>query len=370
MLRINCAFFFAVLSAALLLILQPTVAQPSITESPLLSAEAAQLLEHIKTRVTEYDTQFKSGEVEFTITLSEPIRERKNFFERLLTGLRNILMRPPKEEKVPLYEEKGFWHIIYLFDGEREFYDIKARKKMELNGKPLPDWKETYHQYLVDGETLHIRERTDSGWKRGPPQAKSSRPFRAEFNPRWWSWPPHGFSFEKYIRSFDPVDVETVEINGTSYYYLRLYRKAEGKLDSAWTREIRMDVQKDYHATRLIGYGRRTFEVTEVHEDGTHIASWSSEELSLDRKTYQLTQYEPAVWFPKIVTEEQFHGIPMDKIFPDTPKAEFLLMMSETLIPEAAHKEYLTWPQRKRVMQVQRAAFNIPIAEEDLRFSD
>ena len=367
---INHAFYCALLSAALLFIVQPTLAQRPVIEQHPLSDEAAQLLEHIKTKAAEYDAQFKSGEVEFTITLSERIHERKTFLERLSTRLQNILMRPPKEEKVPSYEEKGFWYIVYRFDGEREFYDVKTRRKMELNGESLQDWKETYYQYLVDGETLHIRERTGKRWKRYPPQAKSSRLFRHEFNPRWWSWPPHGFSFEKYIRLFDPVDVETFEINGTPYYYFRLYRKAEGKLDSARTREIWMDAQKGYHATRLIEYGRRTFEVTEVHEDGTHIASRSSEVLSLNRKTYQLMQYESAVWFPKVVSEEQFHGISMDKILPDTPETEFPLMMSETIIPEAAHKEHLTWPQRKRVMQVQRAAFNIPIVEEDLRFSD
>ena len=367
---INQAFCCALLSAVFLFSVQPTVAQPPIIEQHSLSDEATQLLKHIKTKVAEYNAQFKSGEVEFTITLSERIHERKTFLERLSAGLRNILMRPPKEEKIPSYEEKGFWYIVYRFDGEREFYDVKARRKMELNGESLQDWKETYYQYLVDGETLHTQERTDNGWKRYPLQSKSSRLLRPEFNPRWWSWPPHGFSFEKYIRLFGPVDVETVESNGTPYYYLRLHRKAEGKLDSARTREIWMDAQKGYHATRLIGYGRRTLDITEVRRDGTRIASWPSEELSLDRKTYQLAQYESELWFPKIVTEEQFHGISMDKIFPEMPEAEFPLMMSETLIPEAAHKEYLTWPGRKKVMQVHRAAFNIPIAEEDLRFSD
>ena len=368
-LSITHAFYCVLLSTALFFIGQPTVAQLPITEPHLLSDEAAQLLEHIKTKAVEYDAQFKSGEVEFTITLSERIHERKTFLERLSAGLRNILMQPPKKEKIPSYEEKGFWYIVYRFDGEREFYDVKTRRKMELNGESLQDWKQTYYQYLVDGETLHIRERAGNEWKRYPLQAKSSRLFRPEFNPRWWSWPPHGFSFEKYIRLFGPIDVETVQINGAPYYYLRLHRKAKGKHDSARTREIWMDVQKGYHATRLIGYGRRTFEITEVREDGTRIASWASEELSLDRKTYQLAQYESGLWFPKIVTEEQFH-ISMNTIFPEMPEAEFPLMMSETLIPEAAHKEYLTWPQRKRVMQVQRAAFNIPIAEEALRFSD
>ena len=121
-LSINHAFYCALLSAALLFIGQPTVAQSPKIEQPSLSDEAAQLLEHIKTKVAEYDAQFKSGEVEFSITLRQKIPQRTDLFEELLGWFQNILMRTPKAEKIPSYEEKGSWDIIYRFDGEREFY--------------------------------------------------------------------------------------------------------------------------------------------------------------------------------------------------------------------------------------------------------
>ena len=79
---INHVFCCALLSAVFLFSVQPTVAQPPIIEQHSLSDEATQLLKHIKTKVAEYDAQFKSGEVEFTITLSERIHERKTFLER------------------------------------------------------------------------------------------------------------------------------------------------------------------------------------------------------------------------------------------------------------------------------------------------
>ena len=353
-LSVNHAFCRVLLSTALLFTVQPTIAQPPITEPHPLSDEAAQLLEHIKTKAAEYNAQFKSGEVEFSITLSQKIPQRTNPFKDFLGWLQNAVTQSPKKEKIPLYEDKGVWHIIYRFDGEREFYDVKVRKKMELNGEPLRDWQETHYQYLRDGKTLHIRKRTDS--------AKASQHFENEFNPRWWGWPPEGLTFGRFIRGYDPIDVKTVETDNTRYHYLRLYRKMQQGSDKAWTREIWVDPQKDYHATRIMQYGRLA---TEIDPQGT-----LKESFFLIRNTYQLAQYEPGIWFPKKATQELFDGGLMEEILPDTPESEYPVIMSETLIPQSFREKKLTWPWTKTVMQVHRAAFNIPIAEEDLRFSD
>ena len=337
---------------------QPIIAQSSTP----LSDEATQLLEHIKTKVTEYNAQFKSGEIEFSITLHQKIPQRTDIFENLLGWFQNILTRTPKEEKAPSYEENGVWRIIYRFDGEREFYDVKARKKMELNGEPLPDWQEAHYQYLTDGKTLYIRKQTDSGWKRHLLQSKASQHFENEFNPRWWGWPPEGLTFGRFIRGYDPVDIKTVKINDTPYHYLRLYKKARQGTDKSWTREIWTHPQKDYHATRVIQYARLA---TEIDRQGT-----LREAFFLTRTTYQVTQYEPGIWFPKTVTQEDFNGGLMEEILPDTPESEYPVIMSEALIPQSFREEKLTWPWRKVTVQVHRAAFNIPIAEEDLRFPD
>lgn len=365
-LSINHAFCRVLLGTALLFIVQPTVAQPPITEPHSLSDEAAQLLEHIKTKAAEYDAQFKSGEIEFSITLSQKIPQGTDvtdILEDLFGWFRNILKQPPAKEKTSLYEDKAVWHIIYRFDGEREFYDVKARKKMELNGRPLRDWQETHYQYLINSKTLHIRERTGNGWKRHPPQSKSSQHLESAFKPRGWGWhPEEGPTFRRFIRGYDPIDVKTVETDNTRYHYLRLYRKLQQGSDKAWTREIWMHPQKDYHAIRMIQYGRLA---TEIDRQGT-----LREAFFLTRNTYQLAQYEPGIWFPKKVTQEHFNGGLMEEILPDTPDSEYPVIMSETLIPQSFREEKLIWPWTRTIMQVHRAAFNIPIAEEDLRFSD
>ena len=212
-------------------------------------------------------------------------RKERTLFENLLGWFQNTLMRTPKKEKAPSYEEKGVWYIIYRFDGEREFYDVKARKKMELDGRPLRDWQETHYQYLIDGKTLRMRERTDSGWKRDPLQVTSSQLFEDKFNPHWWGRLPHGLTFRSFIRKHDPIDIKTVKTDGTQYHYLGLYRKAQQGSDKDWTHEIWIHPQKDYHATRVIQYGRLA---TEIDPQGT-----LKEAFFLIRKTYQLTQYEP-----------------------------------------------------------------------------
>lgn len=353
-LRINYAFLFVLLCATRFATPPAAVAQQPITEPPELSPKAIQLLEHLKTGIAAYNTKFKSGTVEFSITLSEP---------------RTFPI--PRGTQNPPYEDQGYWHITYRFDRERQFYDVKARKKMELNGEPLPNWKETRYQYQIQAKTLYLREQIGTEWRQHPHQKMPSLLFKEQFNPRWWSWPPHGFTFEKFIRLFPTVDVQSVEIKGTPHYYLKLYYKAQKESDTTTTREIWMDPQKDYHATRMIAYGRRTHRTLEVHPDGTHhIFLPPVEGLRITRKTYQLAQYEPGIWFPKTVREEQFHGFPMDGIFPHTPEAEYPIIMSEALIPKATLAEHLTWPNRKKTIQVHSAVFNIPIAEKNLRFSD
>ncbi|MDE0400944.1 MAG: hypothetical protein OXL96_24385 [Candidatus Poribacteria bacterium] len=82
-LSINHTFCCALLSAALLFIVQSTVAQSPIIEPYPLSDEAAELLAHIKTKVAEYNAQFKSGEIEFSITLSQKIPQRTDVLENL-----------------------------------------------------------------------------------------------------------------------------------------------------------------------------------------------------------------------------------------------------------------------------------------------
>ena len=309
-----------------------------LTLRPPLSAKATQLLEDIKTGTAAYNAKLKSGEVEFSITLNERIRQQeKNFFERFFAA---------KEKEEVQYEEQGFWYITYRFDGDRHFYDIKMRKKIELNGKSLRDWHGMHFQYRMDGKTLYFREKPDTEWQQlfshkeiplGDKEIPSDV-FEAEFNPRWWSWPPWGFEQEKLIRIFKPVSVQQVNVEGVPNYFLTLQRT---DFDSIRTTEIWLDPQKAYRPTRILAHRRSLPQVFIRRRDGELRPLPREESHDLTTYTHQLAQFEPGIWFPKTVTVENLS-----------------VVGDEDKQPAPAY--------RKTIMQIHRAVFNIPISEEAL----
>ena len=307
-----------------------------LTLRPSLSAEATQLLEDLITGTAAYNAKLKSGEIEFSITLSERIRQEKSFLERLFGWGRNLLMPSEKEKEEIQYEDQGYWHITYRFDGDRHFYDVKARKKTELNGASLPNWEETHHQYRRLGETLHFRANTDTAWKRHPPTPSST--FEEEFNPRWWSWPPWGFELKKLIRIFKPINVQQVNVEGIQHNFLTLQRT---DLDVTRTFEIWLDPQKAYQSTRILTHRKSIVKIVEERPDGKLIPLPPEREYRLTSYTYQLAQFEPDIWFPKTVTMEHSYVIG-----------------DEDKQPPPVH--------RRTTMQVHRAVFNIPISEKEL----
>lgn len=313
-----------------------------LTRRPPLSAEATQLLEDIKAGTAAYNAKLKSGEVEFSITLNQRIRQQeKNFFEHFLGWV-----MPSEEKEEVRYEEQGFWYITYRFDGDRHFYDIKMRKKRELNGKPLRDWHGMHFQYRMDGKTLYFREKPDTEWqqqsrhKMGPPWGKEipSDVFEAEFNPRWWSWPPWGFKLANLIRTFKPISVQQVNVEGVPHAFLTLQRT---DFDSIRTTEIWLDPQKAYRPTRILAHDLSLPEVFIRSRDGELRPRPREESHDLTTYTHQFAQFEPNIWFPKTVTVESLSG-----------------GGDEDKQPAPAH--------RKTIMQVHRAVFNIPILEKAL----
>ena len=309
-----------------------------LTLRPPLSAEATQLLEDIKTGTVVYNTKLKSGEVEFSITLNERIRqEKKNFFERFFAS---------EEKEEVQYEEQGYWYITYRFDGDRHFYDIKVRKKRELNGRPLQNWHGMHFQYRRDGRTQYFREKPDTEWQQQFPH-KMEHPwgkeipsdvFEAEFNPRWWSWPPWGFKLEKLIRTFKPISVQQVNVEGTPHYFLTLQRT---EFDATRTKEIWLNPQKAYRPTRILAHRRSVFQAF-IEEKPGELTPLPPEKVhALTSYTHQFAQFEPGIWFPKTVTVEN------SSVADDEDKQ-----------PAPAY--------RKATMQVHRAVFNIPISEEEL----
>ena len=309
-----------------------------LTLRPPLSAEATQLLEDIKTGTVAYNAKLKSGEVEFSITLNERIRqEKKNFFERFFAS----------EEKAEVeYEEQGYWYITYRFDGDRHFYDIKMRKKRELNGKPLQNWHGMHFQYRMDGRTLYFREKPDTEWQqqsthKGRPPWGVDIPsdiFEAEFNPRWWSWPPWGFKLTHLIRIFKPISVQQVNVEGAPHYFLTLQRT---EFDATRTTEIWLDPQKAYRPIRILAH-RRSVSQAFIEEKPGELTPLPPEKVhALTSYTHEFAQFEPGIWFPKTVTVEN------SSVVDDEDKQ-----------PAPAY--------RRTTMQVHRAVFNIPISEEAL----
>lgn len=309
-----------------------------LTLRPPLSAEATELLEDIKTGTAAYNAKLKSGEVEFSITLNKRIQQQeKNFFERLFAA---------KEKGEVKYEEQGYWYITYRFDGDRHFYDVKIRKKSELNGKPLRDWHGMHFQYRMDDKVQYFREKPDAEWqqqfshKMEPPWNKEipSDVFEAEFDPRWWSWPPWGFELEKLIRIFKPISVQQVNLEGTPHDFLTLQRT---DFDSMRTDEIWLDPQKAYRPTRILAHRRSLTSVFIEGRDGKVRPLPREKVHALTSYTHQFAQFEPGIWFPKTVIMEN------TSVVGDEDKQ-----------PAPAY--------RKTTMQVHRAVFNIPMSEEAL----
>lgn len=317
-----------------------------LTLRPPLPAEATQLLEDIISGTTSYNTRFKSGEVEFSITMNQAIRQRKNDLERFLTWGRNFLRRPKKEKAEIQYEEQGYWYITYRFDRDRHFYDVKMRKKRELNGKPLRNWHGRHFQYQMDDRVLYFREKADTEWqqqarhKARPPwrQDIPSDVFEEQFNPRRWSRPPWGSTFTRMIHSYKPVDVQRVNVERVPHDLLTLQRTDP---DATYTIEIWLAPRKAYRPTQILAHRRSLTSVFIEGRDGKARPLPREETYHLTSHTYQFAQFEPGIWFPKTVTVE-----------------DSSVVGDEDKHPPQVH--------RKTIMQVHRAVFNIPISEEAL----
>ena len=297
----------------------------------VLPTEARQLLAHIMTGTEVHKAKLKSGVIEFSITLSQATD--KPLPADAVTYMENGHQ----------YEETGYWHITYTFDGERRLYEVKTRHKMEFHGHSLEDWQETHHQYRLLRSLLHIWENTGTEWKKYPPQTVSSRSLKPHFNPHWWSWPLWNLRLTDLFRFFKPVDVQQVNVDNSSHYLLTGRRS--GPVDSDI--EIWLDPEKDYLPTRVLTHNRSILGVAPVETpDEPSKPIRLEKEYTLTRYTYQIEKFAPDIWFPKTVTREVSFSTTNEKQHP---------------LPIL----------RKTVMQVHRAVFNIPIAEEDLgRISD
>lgn len=324
-----CKVLLLLLCMMLCNVLQPALSQKTeansydtnTTSFTTLSEEATQLLKQINFGTLDYNSKLKSGMIKFSLNLEQ--------MENIQRSL----------------EKKGVWNITYRFDGKREFYDIKIRKKMELNGAPLPNWQETHLQYQIEGKKLYVRQKNRTGWKKYSPQTVPSPFFKPEFNPFWWNWPIWNLTLAQLNSGYQFVDIQQVQWENTPHYHLTLKRRVDTH-ESKNTLEIWLDPQKGFQPTQMLAHRRYVQKPFQPHKEEP--ASVQSEKMySLVRYTYQLAQLKPNIWFPKLVTmEKSGEMLEVDK------KPQSLPIF------------------RKITMQVDKVVFNIPIDEKDLRFPD
>ncbi len=285
-----------------------------------LSEESAKLLKQIRKGVVDYNKKLKSGKVEFTLTLRQRLKVQEQ-----------------KDKKVE-FENVGTWNIVYNFEGTRHFYDVRIRKKMEFNGEPLPNWTEKRYQFQIENKKMLMREFKDKGWSQ-PTQATDKSIFKSEFNPRRWGWNPDVFSFAFLIKFYNPIKVEPVEVNNDAQLYLITLQRIDNEKSSS-VLKLWIDPQKGYRPIRSLKLGKILSTTTLEAPDGTYKRLPPRIAVSRNYTANQIEQFERGIWFPKTAT----YSIDYD---PDT------------------QQEY-----RKITMKVQKATFNIPIDEKDLRFSD
>lgn len=236
------------------------------------------------------------------------------------------------------YEETGYWHITYQFDGEHRLYDVKARHKMTFHGQSLEGWQDTHRQYRLLRGILHLWEKVGTEWKKYPPQQVSPRFLKPHFNPHWWGWPLWNLRLIDLFRFFKPVDVQQVNVDNSPHYLL--VGRRTGPVDSDI--EIWLNPQKAYRPTRVLMHNRSILGVAPDETPGEKPKPIPLEtEYTLTRYTYQIEKFEPDIWFPKTVTR--------DVSFSTTDENQQPLPIL-----------------RKTVMHVHRAVFNVPISEKDL----
>lgn len=359
-------------------------------EIPTLSTQETSLLEQLKTDARAYTAQLTNGEIEFSVTLyrkspSEPDGFFVALWEAVWKGARNRL-KPPNEliaEKPQAYDSIGEWDITYRFDKHTEFFDVKAHKKREMNDSQIitrtPDgklrnniWLNTHHQFIRDkNQTLYILDGTVwksyDKWRQSLSVSTHATHFDQRYNPHWWHL-GYATGFDTFIRHHKTTDIKTVDIDGSSQVYLQLYHTDQVETTSnAKTIELWMHPQTGIHPKRIL-IGRRTAGMDQEYEEGWMFDRPKpipgkftyGESINFRNITSKLAQYEPGIWFPDTVTEKHLSGASLSKLFPDLPRSEYPVIMSEAHLPEWFREEYQNAPLLKRVMKVHRADFNLP----------
>ncbi|MYG06206.1 hypothetical protein F4167_06255 [Candidatus Poribacteria bacterium] len=245
-------------------------------------------------------------------------------------------------------------------------------------------WQETHHQFLRHRkQTLYIREGTKwrpyDKWQQSLPVWIPTNVFDKCFNPHWWHL-GHDKPLDTFIHRRKITDVKRVENKDSSHFYLQLYHTEAKNINTsvarATTHEIWMHPKAGIYPKRILIANRRAQlqPELEIVENFFSIAEakpvpgkyYYLETIGIQSLTSEIAEYEPGIFFPKTVTEEYYGEDSMSDIFTGLPNSEYPVIIREALLPEWFRKEYQKAPRLKRVMNVHRAVFNIPM-ELDLQ---
>ena len=302
----------------------------------VLSKESADLLEKITKEVIAYNGKLQSGKIDFQIKQNKYVPPKKE--ENVILRLIYYLLNKPVNEKAK-YEEVGIYQITYTFQGRHHLYDVKFRRKMDFAGFPFPDWEEKHYQFQTDNKEMLIREKNEDGLWVQHPKPVDKTIFRYDYSPLSWGWHPSIFSFTFLTRNYyNPIKVEQVKVNQVPQYLITLQR-IHGK-DSSSIQQIWIDPAKGYRPTQSLKTSKRMSQAVHVGPDGKRIVLEPEEAIRRIKQTFNIAKFAPDIWFPKSAT----YGVGYD------PEIE----MSGQFFQ----------------MQVDKAEFNIPIPDKELRFSD
>ncbi|MXV77761.1 hypothetical protein F4X73_15520 [Candidatus Poribacteria bacterium] len=329
------------------------------SEDPLLSKESQKLLKHLEKEMNANNAKPTSGEIQLSITMSGPelVGTTTQKQPKQTENLQQNNKRLPQRLEFVVNKH---WDIVYRFNRNRKFFQIKEQTKVDSTGVQVTNVPEKHIEIEIENTRWQGRMKIGDKWRTFLPNKMPNIPlFYGEFYPNGWEWTSLGYSLPNYLRvsyklsdflrKFPPIDVQRVKTDKGIHHVITA--NDIGSYHNR-THKIWLDPQKGYRVTRILTHSRSTwvelnastgdFTKTQVIKKDPSMAATESSER--DHYTYQIAHFEPGIWFPQTATLFRYIGT-----------------------DENQQSEH---PYRKITMQIHKAVFNIPIDEKDLRFPD
>ena len=344
-----------------LLALEPQMPDPLAVSSevPLLSKESQQLLKHLEKEIEVNNAKLTSGEIQLSITMSGPEIGRTTT-QKQAKQTENLQQDNKRVPQRVEYVVNKHWDIVYRFNRNRKFFQIKEQTKVDSTGVQVTNIPEKHIEIEVEKTKWQGREKTGEMWKTILPHKMTTIPlFYGEFYPsegesaslsyRLSNFLRVDYKLSDFLRKFPPIDVQRVKTDKGIRHVITSHDI--GSFHNR-TQKIWIDPQKGYRVTRILTLSK--IKLVELNASPGDITKplvieidpsmATTESFERDHYTYQIAHFEPGIWFPQTATLDRYIDI-----------------------DENQQSEH---PYRKITMQIHKAVFNIPIDEKDLRFPD